>query len=176
SLRTEASSLHARHADLAQQLLQRLVVLLGQDLGRRHDRGLVAIGDRLDRRRGRHRRLAAADITLEQARHWRWATYIVKNLLERAHLGAGQVERQLAEKLFVSLLLELQRVATLALPDQLALQHAQLDEQKLIEAQPPARLLERANVGWKVHLSQRLRQRHQVGTLAHAQRQVVLHH
>ena len=45
------------------------VVLLGQHLGRRHQRGLFAGLDRAQHRQQRHQRLAGADIALQQPQH-----------------------------------------------------------------------------------------------------------
>src|SRR3954468_21475924 len=46
------------------------VMLLAQDLRRRHDSDLVAILDCLQRRQRSDHRLAAADVSLQQALHW----------------------------------------------------------------------------------------------------------
>ena len=57
----DAERLHPR-GDLAE-------VLVGQDFGRRHQRGLVAAVDRLRRGQRRDHGLAAADVALQQALH-----------------------------------------------------------------------------------------------------------
>ncbi len=44
-------------------------MLLGEDFGRRHERGLVAGLDRLQRGERGDDRLAAADVALQQALH-----------------------------------------------------------------------------------------------------------
>ena len=81
----------------------RLGVLLGEQLGRRHHRGLPARARDLQRRRERDTRLARADIALEQAVHRRRPREIVAELADRAPLRAGQLERQRARERGVEL-------------------------------------------------------------------------
>ena len=72
----------------------RPVVLLGQDLGRRHERDLVVVLHRDDRRQERHDRLAGADIALQQALHRPAALHVGDDLGKRVALSFSQLERQ----------------------------------------------------------------------------------
>jgi len=69
-------------------------VLLGQELRRRHERGLAARLDRAERREQRHERLAAADVALEQATHGMRRREVLADLGERALLRGRRAERQ----------------------------------------------------------------------------------
>ena len=63
-------------------------VLLGEDFGRRHDRDLPAVLDRLQRGERGDDRLAAADIALQQALHRMGLREIARDFGERALLRA----------------------------------------------------------------------------------------
>ena len=57
------------------------VVLLGEDLGRRHERHLQAVLHRHERREQRDDRLAGADVALQQPVHRRGPLHVVDDLL-----------------------------------------------------------------------------------------------
>ena len=58
-------------------------VLLGEDLGRRHEGHLQAVLHRDERRQQRHDRLAGADVALQQPVHRVRPLQVVDDLLER---------------------------------------------------------------------------------------------
>ncbi len=70
------------------------IVLLGEHLGRRHERALVAALHRDQQRRERDHRLAGADVALEQAVHRRGPAEIAGDLRERRALVARERERE----------------------------------------------------------------------------------
>ena len=69
-------------------------MLLGQDLGRRHERHLQAVLHRDERREQRDDGLAGADVALQQPVHRLRPLQVVDDLLERLLLPGGQPERQ----------------------------------------------------------------------------------
>ena len=81
-------------AERREQRAHRPRVLLGEQLGRRHDRRLIAVLDREQRREQRDDRLSAADVALQQAVHAAVAHHVGDDLANGAHLRAGELERQ----------------------------------------------------------------------------------
>ena len=73
---------------------ERARVLLGEQFGRRHDRGLVVVLDREQRGEQRDDRLAAPHVALQQAVHAQRAGHVLHDLARRAHLRAGELERE----------------------------------------------------------------------------------
>ena len=69
-------------------------MLLGEDLGRRHERDLQAVLHRDQRRQQRDDRLAGADVALQQPVHRLRPLQVVDDLLQRLLLPGGQPERQ----------------------------------------------------------------------------------
>ena len=69
-------------------------MLLGQDLGRRHERDLVAVLHRHDGGQHRDDRLARADVALQQPLHRPAALHVGDDLRDRIALTGGQLERQ----------------------------------------------------------------------------------
>lgn len=60
---------HRIDAERREQIPHRSRVLIGEELGGNHDRGLIAVLDREQRREQCHDRLPAADVALEQPLH-----------------------------------------------------------------------------------------------------------
>ena len=87
------------HADLVAPLFQSLVMLSGQDLGRRHDGGVVAALHSHQHGGGRHDRFAASDVALQKAVHRAGREHVVLYLAEDAELVLGQLERQRVQKI-----------------------------------------------------------------------------
>ena len=83
-----------RTSSVGAQRLEREEVLLGQRLGRRHQRSLAPALDRAQERVERDHRLAGADVALQQALHRHRPGEIGVDLLDRALLVLGQRERQ----------------------------------------------------------------------------------
>ncbi len=69
-------------------------MLLGQDLGRRHERGLGAVLGRDQHRETRDHRLARSDVALKQAGHRAAGAQIVGDLAHRPLLGVRQRKRK----------------------------------------------------------------------------------
>ena len=74
-------------------------VLLGQDLGRRHQRALPAGVDGGAGRQRRDHRLAAAHVALQQAVHGLRGAQVARNFFAHAALRAGQRKRQRGQQL-----------------------------------------------------------------------------
>ena len=109
-------------------------MLLGQDLGRRHERHLQAVLHGDDRRQQRDDRLAGAHIALQQAVHRLRSLQIVDDLLERRALPGGQLERQHAPRRFADAIVDDDAAgfgsATRRAPPR---HHARLEQKRLFE-------------------------------------------
>jgi len=79
--------------EAVEQLGHRRRMLLGQYLGRRHQRALMAALHRREQRRHRHHRLARAHIALQQTVHRVRPGQVGLDLLDGAALGTRQWER-----------------------------------------------------------------------------------
>ena len=79
-------------------LLERAVVLLGEDLGGGHHGHLIVAGNGCQRGHGGYHCLAGADITLHQAQHGHFTGQVSADFINYATLGTGQREGQLSEK------------------------------------------------------------------------------
>ena len=116
-------------------------VLLGQNLGRRHERHLQAVLHRDERGQQRDDRLAGADVALQQPVHRLRPLQVVDDLLQRlllARRSAGTAARARADsrmrsstRIGAGLLL-----GRGGLPPR---QHAHLKEERLLEDQPALR-------------------------------------
>ena len=84
----------AADAELGAERLERQEVLLGERLGRRHQRALPVVLDRAQQGVERDDRLAGADVTLQQTLHRCRAREVEVDLRDRALLVLGQLERQ----------------------------------------------------------------------------------
>ena len=82
------------HAELRAPRLDRQEVLLGQRLGRRHQRAREAGLDRAQQRVERDDGLAGADVALEQPLHRRLAGQVAVDLGDRLLLVGRQLERE----------------------------------------------------------------------------------
>ena len=117
------------------------MVLLGQDLGGRHQRHLVPVLHREQRRHRRHRRLARAHVALEQPVHRLGSRHVPRDLRRRALAWApvswnGSSRARPVHPLAVD---RIEGDALLCL-HALALEaNAELQEEQLIERQPPVR-------------------------------------
>ena len=83
-------------AERPQPLRELAVVLLGEDLGRRHHRRLPAALDGAHRRGRGNDRLAAADVALKETVHRMGGGEVALDLAPRAGLRTRQLERQRA--------------------------------------------------------------------------------
>ena len=85
---------HPAGGQVAEQRGDRAVVLLGQHLGGREQRGLAAGVDHPQHRAQRDQRLAGADLALEQPVHRVRLGEVVLDLLADLALAGGELERQ----------------------------------------------------------------------------------
>ena len=81
-------------AAVAEQAPEIPEMLLGEELGRRHEGGLQAALGREQQADRRDDRLAAADVALQQAEHRLRALQVVDDLLHHPLLRSGEGERQ----------------------------------------------------------------------------------
>jgi hypothetical protein len=132
-----------RHAKRLEQPRERHDVLLGQDLGRGHDRGLVA---RFDGGQGGERgddRLAGADVALEQPVHRVGRRHVAADLVPHALLRAGERPRQRRAQLLDERAGRAERDALRACGPRAQDGQAELQQQEVFEGQaggapPPA--------------------------------------
>jgi hypothetical protein len=89
-------------------LVELAPVLLGQDLGGRHDRGLRPRIHRGEAGDGRHHGLAAADIALQQALHRMALAEVAQHFLQGARLRPRELERQGSQKVLQQRAVDLQ--------------------------------------------------------------------
>ena len=129
-----------RHAESrgGQEPLHGREVLLGQDLGGRHERHLLTVlhGEH----RGEHRDdgLPRAHVALQQPVHGKRPLHVVADVLERGALSGGQAERQHGAERVANAIVHA-RDECFALGFRLALpqQQAHLEAEELLEDQPP---------------------------------------
>ena len=134
------------------------VVLVGEDLGRRHERHLQAVLHGDNRREQGNDGLAGADVALQQPVHRLRAQHVVDDFLDRLALPRRQLERQdlrragadaVVDRRYKRLQLGARRVTPPGVPH--------LEQEELLEDQPPLRRgakgverIDRRLVGWKV--------------------------
>ena len=155
-------------------------VLLGQDLGRRHERGLVARADGQHHGREGDRRLAAPDVALEEAVHRLRPRHVVRDLPEGAPLRAGEGEREERRHLCQPGgpgLEDDARVAPHPAPPE---RQGQLKEEELLEDEAPERrdgpvggLRRVGSLGREVSLAQGVGYPQELAARADGRRQVV---
>ena len=148
-------------------------VLLGEDLGRSHDRRLRARVDHRERDREGERGLARADVTLQQAQHRLGSGEVTLDLVEHPPLGAGRLEGQAsAQALAIEAALDQRRhhARQRAIDPTLAKQR-ELQEEEFVEGQSTVRdavtsdqqleLIDRQIVGRLVQQAERVADRGQ---------------
>ncbi len=91
---TSAVSSDARQTERLAERRDRREVLFGQELGRRHERRLVAVVDGRQRGEQRDDRLAAADVPLHEPMHRMRTRHVGEDLAHDALLRPGERERQ----------------------------------------------------------------------------------
>jgi hypothetical protein len=129
------------HPEVGAQRLDREEVLLGQRLGRRHQRSAEARFHGSEQSVERDDGLAGADVALEQPLHRRFAGKIAVDLRDRLLLVGGQLERQQlpVARDQVAGLAERSRPRLLAVRP--GSRKADLEHEQLVEGEPPPRLL-----------------------------------
>ena len=86
-------------AQWLEQATQIFVMLMGEDLGRRHERGGMTRGQGADHGGCRHNGFSAAHVAVEQAIHRLSACQVVEDLSEHALLRGGQRKGELFDEL-----------------------------------------------------------------------------
>ncbi len=175
TLPRRAREQRARDAELLAEIGDREEVLLGERLGRGHQRALAAVLDGAQQRIERDDRLARADVALQQPLHRRRAREVRVDLADRLLLVRRERERQ---RLAVAPD-QLARVAERGCERPLALggaaRDADLQQQQLLEREPPPprfRLLCRRRM---VHDRERIGLERQLLAHAHVGGQRVVH-
>ena len=116
------------------------VVLLREDLGRRHERHLQTVLHRDQRREQRDDRLAGADVPLQQPVHRPRLLQIVDDFLQRVLLTVGQLERQHRARRVADAIVDANRQRLLlGRRGVAARQHAHLKDEGFLENQTPLR-------------------------------------
>ena len=150
------------HAALAQVALQGRGVLPRQNLGRRHQRRLIAVGHGHQHRVFGHHRLAAADVALQQAVHGRGPRQVRGDLLDGLVLCRRQVEREQAADPRVDLAIGDQRRSPARLRPLLFPQgQRQLQDQQFLIDEPAAGLRQARRIPGRVDLGHRRLDRQQ---------------
>ncbi len=110
-------------------------MLLGQQLGRRHDGCLIATLYRLQCGQCRHNCFARAYIPLDQPLHRLGLPQILGDLLADSLLGAGKIEGQRIEKALLQGIFTAQRVGQMVAHRFTELAKAELVRQQLFKGQ-----------------------------------------
>ena len=125
-------------AELAARLLEREEVLLGERLGRGHERALATRLDRPQERVERDDGLPGTDLALEQALHRRRSREVGVDLLDRALLVLGQLEREQIPVPRGQATRLAERRSLLALAPPAPTSKADLEDEQLLEREPSA--------------------------------------
>ena len=126
-----------RNRDAIEQPPNRQVVLVRQNLGRRHERDLQAVLHRDERGEQRDDRLAGADVALQQPVHRLRPLHVGDDLAQRRLLSVGELERQHAPRRLADAVVDDHRprfAIAGVLP--LAQHEAGLEQEELLEDQP----------------------------------------
>ena len=151
--------------ELRQPLAEVAVVLLGQHLRGGHQGPLPARSNGAEQRCNGNHRLSRADIPLHQTGHGFGARQISFDLLKHAFLGCGEAEGQQSHELPHKPIRTGLKIQVRSLPRAQRLasaQQAELQEQKLIEHQPAASLIEALAILGRMQGLQGIRQRRQM--------------
>ena len=166
---------HGRPA-VREERRERAEVLLGEELGRRHERGLGTRCDRDPRRERGDDGLPRPDVALEKPRHRDRPPHICADLGEGLLLAVRERERQPRKPaLEVGVRGGELRSLRVLLPTRATLREPELQREQLVEREPAA-ALEQARLGrGEVDLLQRVGQRQQLAARADRCGQSVRH-
>ena len=147
-----------------QQVLESHIMLLRQNLGRRHDTSLKTIVQCNQDAHQSHQCLPAAYIALQQTVHLSPAPHILTNLTNDSFLRSGQLKRQI---LFIKRMKQLaytgKHITTVFLTTLTRiLYYIQLNIEKLFELQTELRLPQIFRRSRIMHMPERFIQRHQI--------------
>ena len=141
ALRHRAGQQPDADADLPAELLDREEVLLGERLGRRHQRAAVAAFYGAQQRVERDDRLPRADVSLQEPLHGRGAAEVGVDLGDGALLVGRELERQRLPVALDQLTGRVERRRDHVLFAAVTAQQAELECEQLVEGQPAAALL-----------------------------------
>ena len=148
-------------AEWSQEGFEGLIMLVREDLRRRHDTRLVAVIDGEQAAHQRHEGLAGTDVALQEAVHLATGLEVVVYLMDDAFLRVGEVERQgFVERMKTRADQRHGEARVLLTPLHLA-QDLELDVEELFEFQSRPRVLHGEGVFRKMHVDQCVRQTHQ---------------
>ena len=112
-------------------------VLLGQNLGRRHERHLQTVLHRDDRRQQRHDGLPRPDVALQEPIHRVRPLHVLDDLLQGLPLPGGEAERQHAARGLADAIVHLHdhrlALGRRGLPPR---EHAHLKQERFFEDEP----------------------------------------
>ena len=170
------------HAERLGERPHRFEVLLGEQLGRRHERDLVARLDHGERREQRHQRLAAADVALEKPPHRMGCGEIGLDLRECPILRSRRAKRQPRVERWHETRGPRERAPLLLSGGAPPERQAELEEEELVEDQRAvcdgARGAERLEVRLRrggMHVAERARQVDQAMACCDVRRQCARH-
>ncbi len=153
-------------------------VLLREQLGGRHDRGLHATGDRSDAGDRSDDGLARADVALDQAHHRMRAGHVAEHLVDDSSLRVRQLERELRYERLHRIAATSQRYGGLAPREFTQVAQAQVMREQLLEHEPQlAGVFAGEHVcdigvgGWPVQIPDRVDERRQIEPGKHLGRQ-----
>ena len=144
------------HAELRADSLDGEEVLLGEHLGRRHQRALPSRLDGPQQRRERDDGLAGADVALEQPLHRGRARQIAVDLGDRLLLGIGEREREHLAVPVEELAGRRQRLRDESLALRRPPRERELEDEELVEGEPPPALLCLLRRARMVHRDERI--------------------
>ena len=148
-------------AERRQKGFEGLVVLVGEDLRRRHDTGLVAVIDGEQATHERHEGLTGTDVALQEAVHLATGLEVIVYLVDDAFLRVGEVERQgFVEGVKTRPDHRHGEARVLLAPLHLA-EDLELDIKELFEFQSRPRVLHGEGVFRKMHVDECIRETHQ---------------
>src|ERR1035438_2197866 len=130
---------HDAISGLFQNLARREIMLLRENLGRSHERDLVAVFDSNNGRLKGHDRLPRSDIALQQTPHGIRRLHVGRDFLEHSLLRSRRMKRQYLLNGLPDAIVELKGDSRLRLLFPALEFKPKLDEEQLIEDQPDVR-------------------------------------
>ncbi len=158
-----------------QQLLQRRRVLLGQELGRRHERGLKLVLDGKQHREEGDHRLPGADVAHEEAVHPVRRGHVGRDFAQRPLLISGELPGERHAEPGGQLAAHRERhAAPTALGHRAGADEHELQVEQLVEGEPPASRLRLGGGARPVDRPQRIGERREAQRQAERRRQHVV--
>ena len=114
------------HAERREPVAEIVGVLFSQQLGRRHQGHLIAVGNRPQCRQRRHQRFPGTHVALYKAHHRHIERHIAFNFCHHARLRAGRFERQRGQQGIFQRILRIQRLCVITLRPGTQRQHTEI--------------------------------------------------